>query len=126
LCGKGDEEKKLRLLIEKFNLQNKITLTGELSHSEVLKIMQRTKIFLHTSSYEGFSGACLEALYAGAHVISFCQPMKQKIAHWHIVKDESEMVTKTMELLNDPSTDLTPVLPFTMDNSAREMMNLFF
>ena len=54
--------------------------------------MQRTKIFLHTSSYEGFSGACLEALYAGAHVISFCEPMKQKIDHWHIVKDEKEML----------------------------------
>lgn len=125
LCGKGDEEKKIKLLIEKLNLQNNITLTGEIPHAEVLKIMQRTKIFLHTSSYEGFSGACLEALYAGAHVISFCEPMKQKIDHWHIAKDELEMLTKTLELLNNSSTDFTTVLPFSMDNTAREMMSLF-
>ncbi|HEX4372973.1 MAG TPA: glycosyltransferase family 4 protein [Puia sp.] len=125
LCGKGEEEKKIKLLIEKFNLQNNITLTGEISHAEVLKIMQRSKIFLHTSSYEGFSGACLEALYSGAHVISFCQPMKQEIGHWHIVKTKEEMFHKTLELLSDPSTDFSPVLPFTMDNAAREMMRLF-
>lgn len=125
LCGKGNEEKKLKLQTKKFNLQNSITLTGEIPHAEVLKIMQRTKIFLHTSSYEGFSGACLEALYAGAHVISFCEPMKRKIDHWHIVKDEKEMFDKTIELLNNHSTDFTPVLPFTMDNTAKEMMSLF-
>jgi glycosyltransferase involved in cell wall biosynthesis len=125
LIGKGEEEKKLISLIEKSDLQNNITLTGEIPHEEVLKIMQRSKIFLHTSSYEGFSGACLEALYAGAHVISFCEPMKQKIDHWHIVKDEKEMFDKTIELLNNPSTDFTPVLPFTMDNTAKEMMSLF-
>ncbi|HLY70628.1 MAG TPA: glycosyltransferase family 4 protein, partial [Puia sp.] len=62
LCGKGEEEKKLKLLIEKSGLEKNITLTGEISHAEVLQIMQRSKIFLHTSSYEGFSGACLEAL----------------------------------------------------------------
>jgi glycosyltransferase involved in cell wall biosynthesis len=124
LLGKGEEEKKLRSLIEKFGLQNNITLTGEIPHAEILKIMQRTKIFLHTSSYEGFSGACLEALYAGAHVISFCEPMKQKIDHWHIVKDEKEMIAKAIELLTNSSTDFTPVLPFTMEKAAKQMMSL--
>jgi glycosyltransferase involved in cell wall biosynthesis len=124
LCGKGEEEEKLKSLIEKFNLQKNITLTGEIPHDEVLKIMQRSKIFLHTSSYEGFSGACLEALYAGAHVISFCQPMKQKIDHWHIVKNEKEMIAKTIELLTNSSTDFTSILPFSMDDTARKMMKL--
>jgi glycosyltransferase involved in cell wall biosynthesis len=125
LIGKGEEEKKLRSLIERSDLQNNITLTGEIPHGEVLKIMQRSKIFLHTSSYEGFSGACLEALHAGAQVISFCEPMKQKIDHWHIVKTEEEMLEKALKLLNDPSTEFKPVLPFAMDNAAREMMKLF-
>ncbi len=124
LCGKGAEEKKLRLLIQKFDLENNITLTGEIAHNDVLKIMQRSKIFLHTSSYEGFSSACLEALYAGAHVISFCNPVNQKIDHWHIVKTEEEMFTKAIELLNSNSTEFTPVLPFTMENTAKKIISL--
>ena len=124
LCGKGAEEKKLKLLIEKLNLENNITLTGEIPHNDVLKIMQRSKIFLHTSSYEGFSGACLEALYAGAQVISFCNPVNQKIDHWHIVKTEKEMIEKTIELLQNSSTEFTPVLPFTMENTAKKIMSL--
>jgi DNA-binding NarL/FixJ family response regulator len=35
-------------------LQSTIVLTGELSHIATLQLMQRTKLFLHTSSYEGF------------------------------------------------------------------------
>jgi glycosyltransferase involved in cell wall biosynthesis len=125
LCGKGGEESTLKSLIEDLNLQNNIKMTGEVPHAEVLKIMQESKIFLHTSSYEGFSSACLEALCAGAHVISFSYPLKEKIDHWHIVHSENEMVLKATELLSNPSTPYTPVFPLTMVNSAAQMMNLF-
>jgi glycosyltransferase involved in cell wall biosynthesis len=126
LCGKGTEEEHLIALTSKFNLQDNITLTGEVPHDEVLKIMQRSKVFLHTSSYEGFSGVCLEALYAGAQVISFCNPVNQKIDHWHIVSTSDEMVDKAIELLSSSTTSYTPVLAFDMNSSAKEIMHLFF
>jgi glycosyltransferase involved in cell wall biosynthesis len=75
ICGKGPEESKLRTLIQEQDLNKVIELKGEQQHSEVLKLMQASRIFLHTSSYEGFSSVCLEALYSGAHVISFCRPL---------------------------------------------------
>ena len=75
LIGEGPERMKLQSLITALGLQSNISLTGELSHPEVLQWMQRTKIFLHPSSYEGFGVVCIEALHAGAHVISFVKPM---------------------------------------------------
>ena len=87
--------------------------------------MQRTKIFLHTSNYEGFSTVCLEALYAGCHVISFVQPMKHDIDHWHIVQTKEEMISKVLHLLNDASTQYESVLAYSMDESAKSVMNLF-
>jgi hypothetical protein len=86
--------------------------------------MQRAKIFLHTSNYEGFSTVCLEALYAGCDVISFVRPMHDDIDHWHIVNTEEEMVKKAIELLVS-ETDNTPVLPYVMDDSAKAIMRLF-
>jgi len=83
IAGKGPEKEKLELLITKLKLENNVTLSGELPYHEVLKLMQRTKVFLHPSSYEGFGCVCLEALYGGAKVISFCKPMKNEIEHWH-------------------------------------------
>jgi glycosyltransferase involved in cell wall biosynthesis len=124
LCGKGPEEMELQKLIAQLMLQNKIILTGEISHQRILQLMQRAKIFLHTSNYEGFSTVCLEALYAGCDVISFVRPMHDDIDHWHIVNTEEEMVKKAIELLVS-GRDNTPVLPYVMGDSAKAIMQLF-
>jgi glycosyltransferase involved in cell wall biosynthesis len=125
LCGAGPEEKKLKELIQHYHLEKNILLTGEKKHIEVLQLMQQAKIFLHTSSYEGFSGVCLEALYAGAHVISFIKAMHRSIEHWHIVLSKEEMIKKTLQLLDNSLTDYTSVLAYSMDDSAKIMMKLF-
>lgn len=125
ICGKGPEKEKLEKLIEEKGLIKNIHLTGELSHEEVLKKMQCSKILLHNSSYEGFSGVCLEALYAGAHVISFFNAQDAWIRHWHIVNDIHAMAEKALLLLNDPATEYAPVLPYEMKDTAKQMMRLF-
>src|SRR4029077_10241981 len=104
LCGKGAQEMQLQKLILHYQLQNNILLIGEKSHPETLRLMQRTKVFLHTSNYEGFSTVCLEALYAGCHVISFIKPMQHNIDHWHIVQTKEQMLQKALYLLNDAAT----------------------
>ena len=125
LCGKGPQEMELQKLIVQQQLQNNIVLAGEKPHAEILRLMQRTKIFLHTSNYEGFSTVCLEALYAGCHVISFIKPMQRDIDHWHIVQTKEEMITKALYLLNDAATQYKSVYLYSMDESAKSVMNLF-
>lgn len=87
--------------------------------------MQRSRVLLHTSSYEGFSTVCLEALYAGAHVVSFHQPLASPVRHWHIAAGREEMTKEVLAVLQDPGTDYTQVLVFSMDGSARSMLELF-
>jgi len=125
LCGKGPEEKAIRELIEKFDLRQTIAVTGEKSHPEILRLMRRSKILLHTSSYEGFSTVCLEGLCAGAQVVSFCKPMNEWIRHWHVASGKEEMLGMLHEILTDPTIDFRPVLPYTMNDTARNMMKLY-
>ncbi len=125
ICGKGPEQNHLAKLIKENGLSNTIELAGEKTHPEVLELMQRSKLMLHTSSYEGFSGACLEALYAGAHVISFFNPQDGWIKHWHIVDDKQAMVGTALALLRSPSLDQSAVLPYEMKTTAAQMMRLF-
>jgi glycosyltransferase involved in cell wall biosynthesis len=125
LCGKGPEEDKLKMLLEKYDLQKNITLTGELTHEEILRTMSRSKVFLHPSKYEGLGVVCIEALYAGCHVISFVQPMNRDIKHWNIVQTEKQMFEKTRGILFDPETVYEPVLTFTSGESAQEIIRLF-
>lgn len=123
LVGAGPEKKKLQALIETNGLSQNITLTGEWPHGELLQLMQRTKVFLHPSSYEGFSGVCQEALACGVHVISFCRAMNQDIEQWYIVRDEQQMVEKTLSLLQQQT--YKPVVPYAMTDVVRQMMGLF-
>lgn len=125
LVGDGPEKEKLQNLIIKYALQENIVLPGELPHDEVLQLMQRTKVFLHPSSYEGFSGVCLEALSAGAHVISFCKAMHREIEHWFIAESKEEMKVKALEILQNPGITYNKLTGFKMDDTVKKMMGLF-
>jgi glycosyltransferase involved in cell wall biosynthesis len=125
ICGKGPEERTLLQHIHNHQLEQNLSLAGELQHPEVLRLMQRSKIFLHTSYYEGFSTVCLEALYAGAHVISFCKPMPGPFPHWHIVQDEEQMLAKLLELLGSKALEHDPIMAYSMKHSAEKLMQIF-
>ncbi len=125
LCGKGPEEDNLVKKIAALGLDENIQLAGERKHNEVLGLMQQSKVFLHTSNYEGFSTVCLEALYAGVHVISFFRPMENDIEHWHIVKTKEEMAHKALAVLQDAATVHKPVLAYAMDDVAKQILKLY-
>lgn len=125
ICGKGPQEKKLQALIRDLSLTGNIILAGELPHGDVIRLMQRSKILLHPSSYEGFGSVCAEALYAGCHVISFCKPMKEQIEQWHVVKTEPEMKQKMLEILQQPHISHKPVTTYAIEDTAGKMMSLF-
>lgn len=125
IAGNGAEMHSLKLKIQKYKLDNNIFLNGEMTHQNLLKLMQQTKVFLHPSSYEGFSMVCLEALYAGCHVISFCKPMNIDFDHWHIVKTKEEMIEKALEILSDTQTQYSSVMPYSINETAKAVLKLF-
>jgi glycosyltransferase involved in cell wall biosynthesis len=124
LVGSGPEKARLEQLVEQFGMSPNIVLTGELPYDQVLKLLQRSKILLHPSRYEGFSGVCMEALAAGAHVISFCRAMNKEVDQWHIVNTKEEMLQKATELLSKPLSN-KPVSIRSMEDTVRQMLDLF-
>jgi glycosyltransferase involved in cell wall biosynthesis len=125
LCGDGPEKEKLSRLINDARLSENIIMKGELPHEKVINLMQRSKIFLHTSSYEGFGSVCAEALYAGCHVISFCRPMHADIQHWHIVHSEVEMINTALKILADEGVSYERVLFEGVEGTVRKVMELY-
>lgn len=124
-AGMGPEKENLQALVRELKLERNFSLLGVKTHPEVLELMQRTKLFLHPSLYEGFSTVCLEALYAGAHVISFCHPGEKAIPHWHVADNLEHMKAIAEKILMDPGTDYQPILVHTMNESVREVIKLF-
>jgi glycosyltransferase involved in cell wall biosynthesis len=125
ICGGGDQEENLKRQIDQYGLGTDIDLTGGIPHKETLQLMQRSKILLHPSSFEGFSTVCLEALYAGCYVISFTKPMAHDIRNWCIVKTEDEMVKKSLELLKNVQLTHEMVLVYDVNDTVKQIMQLF-
>lgn len=124
LCGDGPELEHLKAMAMQQGIAANISFTGALPHNDLLQLMQRTKIFLHPSAYEGFGMVCAEALYAGAQVISFCKPAAAVVKNWHIVADMNEMTAKAISLLQQ----LPPpekILYNSAAATAKSIMNLF-
>jgi glycosyltransferase involved in cell wall biosynthesis len=125
LIGDGPERSKLEGMIKNLDVKEKVLVTGELPHKQVLGYMQRAKLFLHPSAYEGFGVVCLEALYAGAQVISFCKPMKTEIPRWHTVKTKEEMLEKALTILRHEKITVERILPYSIDDQAKNILQTF-
>jgi glycosyltransferase involved in cell wall biosynthesis len=123
LCGKGPEKSRLLHYARKLNILDQVHFLDEVPHADLLHLMLRSKVLLHPSAYEGFSTVCLEALTAGAWVVSLTRPMVQPINGWMQAGDGKGLLLKLTEALNQESE---PEFPsgFTMDRSAEKMMDL--
>jgi glycosyltransferase involved in cell wall biosynthesis len=125
ICGKGPEMEKLKEQVKKFGLEKNIQLKGELPHKEILRLMQRSRIFLHTSIYEGNAAVLSEALYAGAHVVSLVKPMEARQAQHHIPGNAEHLPDLLLNLLKDKNLMHDPVLVDTMESIAARVLDLF-
>jgi glycosyltransferase involved in cell wall biosynthesis len=125
ICGEGPEREKLEFMIRDRNLDSHIELTGSLEHEAVLQLMQSARLFLHTSSYEGYGIVCAEALNAGAHVVSFCKPVKTAFKHWHVAPTDAEMQETIAALLNDNGLEHDAERIDPIEETCRSILSLY-
>eukprot|EP01037_Dinobryon_pediforme_P007095 gene7096-7160_t len=125
ICGDGPELTRLRQMIDTMDLRDNIELLGRQPHAQALALMQKSKVFLHTSSYEGFGAVCLEALYAGAQVVSFVKPMDASIENWHNAQDKDNMLQILKNLLQNPKSEHRSILPYSIHDNAKAFIKLF-
>jgi glycosyltransferase involved in cell wall biosynthesis len=125
ICGNGPEMDNLKKQISKLGLEHNIELKGESPHPEVLAMMQRSKIFLHTSCYEGYSTVLSEALYAGCEVLSLVNGMNTRPPQHHVPDNAEDLPSIIKTLLNDKELKHEPVLIYTTGEIAARVTGLF-
>jgi glycosyltransferase involved in cell wall biosynthesis len=126
IVGEGPERNKLETLIRQYQLENNCSLAGELPHQEVIDRMKQSRILIHPSSYEGFGVVCLEALAAGAKVVSFVKPMHQQIQGWLTVSNSEKMSNAVETILSDKNTSYSPHLWRSITDVAKDFYDKLF
>ncbi len=83
IVGNGPEKSHLLNEIESRGLSNNVTLTGEISRSEVYTVLSQSDVFALPSWSEGFCVALVEAMASG------CAPVVSDIPVLHEVADDT-------------------------------------
>lgn len=103
IIGDGPETKFFHSLASK---DPRIRFLGAVPHEEVLRLLERTNIFIFPSYYEGFGLALLEAMATGHACIVRNIPIMREILGEEQVgifcDDVQAMVEAVAELINDP------------------------
>ncbi|MES2761916.1 MAG: glycosyltransferase [Bacteroidota bacterium] len=123
IAGDGEEKKLLSDLIIQCKLQNNIELVGAKTHLETLSLMNRSKLFLHTSFYEGNSTVLMEALYSGCKVISTQKLSNELVKNLQTQTTKADLVNSILELLSQ-NKEAERVTFNTMDDSAKQIVQL--
>jgi glycosyltransferase involved in cell wall biosynthesis len=123
IIGKGEQGQLLQEQIKNADIERNIQLIGEKPHNEIFSYMNRSKIFLHTSSYEGQSTVIMEAISLGLPVVCFDvgRVDNEKIK---VCKDKDQMVSNLRQLLSQ-KIDYGPAIVFTTEDTVREFIKLY-
>jgi glycosyltransferase involved in cell wall biosynthesis len=103
--GYGPQTIEIEKLIDKLDLNKKVTFIGKLSQHQVALEMQDANVFIHSSEYETFSVVCAESLCCGTPVIASRVGGIPEYIHEEngiLVEDNSPnaFCEKIMEMLN--------------------------
>ncbi|MEK7072842.1 MAG: glycosyltransferase family 4 protein [Patescibacteria group bacterium] len=107
LIGDGPERKRIEAEVIRLGLADAVVLTGRLSHDAVLSRAAAARVFVLYTGYEGFSHQLVEALAAGAPVVSSDAGGNAEVARQEenalVVRygDENALVVAVVRLLSD-------------------------
>jgi len=124
LVGSGPELKHLINLSNEKDVSANIEFTGLLSRQEIFKLMQRSKIFVHPSKFEGSGYVFAEALINGMNIVSFNVGYAQNHPKWSIAKDEKDFINITKSLL-ESELNFRPINLFPLQETVDRYAALY-
>jgi len=124
LVGTGPELSGLITLAREKGITENIEFTGLLSRNDIFKLMQRSKIFVHPSTFEGSGYVFAEALVNGMNIVSFNVGYAQPHPKWFIAKSEEDFFNIVQKLLS-ASLDYNSVNLFPMNETVERYASIY-
>lgn len=119
IIGEGTERPALERKNQSLHLQNQVQLVGSISHEEVFTWLKKSKILLHTSSYEGQGLVMTEALACGCYVVCGDIGRLQSPRKMFVCRNKEEMIVQLKSLLRT-DFDFDSLVMQTMRNTIHQ------
>lgn len=108
--GGGEEEERIRVLLENMNLSGRAELTGWLTAADARERLRSFDIFVHYSRWDALPNAVLEAMAAGLPVVASDNQGNRDAVEdgvtGFIVKSEVELLERCQQLIDDKALRL--------------------
>jgi glycosyltransferase involved in cell wall biosynthesis len=91
LVGSGPEEVLLKRKASEKGVDKHLEFARQLNRDEIFKLMQRSRIFVHPSKFEGAGFVFAEALANGMNIVSFNVGYAEQSQKWFIASDEEDL-----------------------------------
>lgn len=124
LVGAGPELSNLKTLANENRISGNIEFTGLLSRQNIFELMQKSKIFVHTSTFEGSGYVFAEALVSGMNIVSFNVGYARPHSKWFIAKNEEDFFNIVQKLLS-ASLDYNSVNLFPMKETVERYASIY-
>lgn len=109
ICGGGPDELMLRDMINDFDLNDEVTLTGHLEKKSIEQALSQSNLFVLPSKFEGFGIAPVEAMQMGLPTITANYPASQDyitpgVTGWTFPIGDSNALAELIEHLMSNKT----------------------
>lgn len=124
LAGAGPELSILKAMAIEEGIEKNIEFTGLLNRTEIFKLMQRSKILIHPSKFEGFGYVFAEALANGMYIVSFNTGCALDHPKWLIANDNMDFIKIAASLFGS-KLDFNAVNPFPLHETVSRYAFLY-
>ncbi|MDP2812111.1 MAG: glycosyltransferase family 4 protein [bacterium] len=137
ILGDGPEMENLKNLADKLGLASNVYFLGIIKHSEVINYFKAANLFILNTNYEGLSHTLLEAIKAGAPIITTDVGGNPEVIENNknglliSYNNQAELIDAVIKMLSDErlatnlANEATKVLPkFNWDNIISETVKL--
>jgi glycosyltransferase involved in cell wall biosynthesis len=136
LVGSGDEEKSLKNEVERLDIKNKVTFTGNLANAEVKKIVSSSSLFVMSSDNEGFPYTFVETMFCKTPFISTPVSDMEKLlgAKYTVPFSNIEKLSNKIEFIKDNYAEVISDFQekfdyaqnkFTIENMVNETVKVY-
>jgi glycosyltransferase involved in cell wall biosynthesis len=125
VVGDGIFKRVIEDQIKHFDLEGNVTLLGRLPRKDCLSWMNRSKILVHTSEYEGQGYVLNEALALGCKVGALSKGLNIQNPNYFIAQDIQKLVTRVYDWLIDETVEYESQVPITMEETIENYEKLF-
>lgn len=136
LVGNGKEERDLRSLVHKLNVNDKISFTGSVENKYAKEIIKASKLFVMTSDKEGFPYTLIETLFCNTPIISTdVSDIKDIIGYKYIIpfdnkKYLSNKINEIQDSYDEVKKEFIPIFnlaqeKFTIEYMTKETIDVY-